>query len=170
MAKSNICTRNINWETGVETFTFAENAGVVEFDYNKCSDEMKRQLGIFGANHKIGDTFAGKTPQEGHERAATMAERLLAGEWAKERESAGPRPSMVVDAVVAVLVAAGQEVDDKRRAGIVKKTSGKEARERTLANPKYKAAYEELKAKAAADRAKAAKAAAKESDADLGDF
>jgi len=124
-----------------------------------------------GLSQKLGDSYASaKTPEDAVESFETLYERLTGGEWVKAREGGGPRPSMVVDAIVAALVDAGEEVDDTRRAGIVEKVKTKEGRAAALANPAIKAQYEAVRAEAAKAKAKAAKDAAKTSESDLSEF
>lgn len=45
-------------EAGTVTFEFGEGVEDVVFDYDKCSDAMKRQLGLHGASQKGGDSYA----------------------------------------------------------------------------------------------------------------
>jgi len=113
-----------------------------------------------GLAQKLGDTYAGKTVAEAIEAVETVLERLAADDWVKAREGAGARPSLVVDAIIAALVAAGQVVDEARKAGIVEKTKDKADRDAALANPVIKAEYERIKAERAAARASKAAAAA----------
>ncbi len=113
-----------------------------------------------GLAQKLGDTYAGKTVSEAIDAVETVLERLAADDWVKAREGAGARPSLVVDAIIAALIAAGQSVNDERRASITAKTKDKADRDSALGNPVIKAAYEKIKADRAAERAsKAADAA-----------
>ncbi len=82
----------------------------------------------------------------------------------------GERPSMVVDAVAAALVAAGEEVDDDRRKAIHEKVKTKEGRKAALANPAINAQYEAVRAAKAKEKADAAKKSAKAADDDLSAF
>lgn len=125
-----------------------------------------------GISQKLGDAYAGAKgdADEAVEAFETLIERLKLGEWVKAREGGGPRPSMVVDAIVAALQDNGEEVDDARRAAIMAKVKGPEARKGALANPVINAHYERLKLEAAKDRAKKAADKAKGAEASLGDF
>ena len=130
------------------------NDHVVTMTLKSLEKDIVTNLALHGLSQKLGDSYAGaESVDEAIERCTTIAERLQQGEWIKPRESAGPRPSMVVDAVVAALVANGEEVDDTRRAAIAEKTKGKEGRERALANPAIRAQYETIRATRAAKRA-----------------
>ncbi len=125
-----------------------------------------------GFSQKIGDVYANaaKKNLDPLEEAMSLYERLVGGDWVKEREAAGPRPSLVVDAVVRSLTNAGQEVNEDRKAAIVAKLGSKEARDAALANPTIKAAYEAIKAERAQAKAQAAATKAQGDESSLGDF
>lgn len=114
-----------------------------------------------GIAEKVRDTFAGsESVGDAMEEAESIVERLLAGEWLAEREAAGPRPSMVVDAIIAAFADAGKTV---ARDAVMAKYTGKgteEARKTALKNPQVKAHFERLRAEAAAKRAEEAQKAA----------
>lgn len=134
-------------------------------------DNVRDAAAWHGISQKLGDSYASAKgdADEAVESFETLIERLKEGEWVKAREG-GARPSLVRDAVAALLVAKGEEVDEARLKAIAEKIKGKENREAALANPAIKAEYEKLKAKAAADRAKKAAEAAKGADEEATDL
>lgn len=147
-----------------------ENQPIV-VDTAKFNDEVKLHAQAHGASQRLGDAAAGSTsPEAAHEAISTVVETLMAGEWTTKREGAGPRPSLVLMAVEQALIADGQEVDDARRKTIAEKVKTAEDRKRVLANPKFRAEYDAIRAKALMEKAKTSKAEAKSADADLGDF
>ena len=175
MARQNkVCTKLTDLENRYICFQFHDfgegdkpgDGTNIIFDYGKAPAEIQAQLMAHGASQKGGDSYAGVHGDidKAIENCGTVIERMMNGDWVKEREAAGARPSMVVDAVVAALIADGQEVSDKRRAGIVGKVKTAAGRKRAMDNPQIKAHYEDLRAKAAAARAKKAKATAKTAD------
>ena len=171
MTRQSVCTKVVDLEAKSVTLQFHDfpadgkpgDGTNVVFVYGKASPEIQARLMAHGTSQKLGDSFAGVKGDidKGIENAQTVVERLQSGEWVRARESAGPRPSMVVDAVIAALIDDGQTVDDERRASITAKVRTSEGRETAMRNPAIKAQYETLRANAAAERAKAAKARAK---------
>jgi hypothetical protein len=121
-----------------------------------------------GLTAKVGDRFASAKgdAEAAYDAAAAMVERLVAGEWVKEGEGAGPRITLLVEAIVAAKAAAGQDADEAAIAAKLK--DNKELRDGALANPAIKAEYEKIRAARAAAKAKEAAKAAK--DADAGDL
>lgn len=62
-------------------FNFADGSKL-ECAYDALSDEMKRTVGIWGINHKVGDGFSSaKSVAEAYEMASAVWEGLLNGEW-----------------------------------------------------------------------------------------
>lgn len=124
--------------------------------------DIRGAFGWNGLAQKYGDTYAGaEDVEEAIERFETIGERLMSGEWVKAREGAGPMPSMVFDAVMEVLAAKGQDVDEKTEAKIRDHLSTVAGRKSALEKATVKAAYERLRAARQADRVKAADKAAK---------
>ena len=159
-AGPNVVALKFEFADGTEITIGKENVGAT------C------QIAAFwhGLAQKIGDTYAGKTLAEAIEVVETVLERLAADDWIKAREGAGVRPSLVVDAIIAALKAAGQVVGDDRRAAIHDKTKTKEARDDALANPAIKAQYERIRAERATAKADAAARVAEGSDSTLEAF
>lgn len=157
-------------EAAVLRFAFS-NGTTHDISLDELPDNIKAAAAWHGLSQKCGDSYAGAKgdADEAVESFETLLERLKLGEWVRAREG-GPRPSLVVDAVVAALEEAGETVDDARKAAIVEKVKGKEARDATLANPVFRAHYERLKAEAAKARAKKAADAAKGAELDLSNF
>lgn len=161
VAKKVIPVDNSGNVTGTLKFNFTDG-NVVEFDLAKVSDAIKTRLAYHGAGQKIGDSFSSAKGDvaEAIENATAIVEMLYGGEWSAERESAGPRPSLVADAVIAAKRAGGLPVDEE---AIKAKYLGKDGaahRKTALDNKQVKAEYERLKLEAQQARAKEAADAA----------
>lgn len=119
-------------------------------------------LGWFGISEKYGNAYAGAKgdADTAEEAFLSMQEQLQGGTWVEKAE-VGPRPSLIADAIIAALTAAGQKVDEKRAASVREKVKDKATRDGALKDPVIKAEYEAIKAKRAAERAKAARDLAK---------
>lgn len=124
--------------------------------------DIMRCLEWFGISEKYGNAYAGSKgdADAAEELFLSMQEQLQSGTWVEKAE-AGPRPSLIADAIIAALNSAGQEVDEKRAASVREKVKDKSTREGALKDPVIKAEYEAIKAKRAAERAKAAAKLAK---------
>jgi hypothetical protein len=120
-----------------------------------------------GISQKLGDTYAGKDAAEAAEEVQSLLERLQSGDWIKAREGGGPRPTLVIEAIVCALIDNGEEVSDERRATIAAKVNTPTERKRALKQPAVQAHFERLKAERAAD--KAAKAA-EDADGEVNDL
>ena len=101
---------------------------------------------------------------ERYEETLGLIERLMADDWLKARESAGPRVSLILEAVVDVLTAAGREVDEKELAELLK---DKDERKAAMENPRIKLAYEKIKIARQQARLDKLEAAAADDDSDL---
>lgn len=184
-ARGSLCTKSYIQKDGEELTKHAtpETIGV-QFKWadgestNVMFDDIGKGCRIAGLAHgisqKLGDSYAGcKTPEdarEGDGNFLTVLELLQADNWVTQRKGAGPRPTMLLDAVVAALVANGEEVDAERRARITEKLVNADDRKATLNNPAVNAQYERIKAERAVKRAKEAQSEATASKADLSAF
>ena len=126
-----------------------------------------------GLSQKIGDAYAGAdSVEQAIESAQAVIERLGVDDWVKARESAGPRVTILADAIKVCLEANGETVDDARYQSIrTEKLKTKEQREGALANPAVKAEYERIRTEKQKARQKIADSAAKDAGpADLSAF
>lgn len=162
--RAKIMKKDYDVETGVATLAFTDGQ-VIEIKLDALKPKLIRQAALHGILQKIGDAAAGKgsNPEEAYEACMGVFERLQGGEWQKPSEKGeGARPSMVIEAVMQVLSAAGK---NPVLADVQARYTGEGAEEKrkaALTNPQVKAAYEKLKADAAVARAqKAAEAASK---------
>ena len=123
-----------------------------------------------GISQKIGDAFASAKGDAGaaFESASALLEVLASGDWVQKGESAGPAPTMILEAIIRGIEATGEVVDDARRVGIVEKLKDKATRKGALENPAIAAHYETIRAERA--QAKAADAAEKVTELDTIDF
>jgi hypothetical protein len=134
------------------TVKLLETGETATIDVASLSDEIRAQAICHGLLQKIGDAAAGKSGDEAAEAVLAVVERLRAGDWTIKGE-AGPRPTLVAEAVMAVCDADGVAYD---RAAVIAKYTGKDgepARKKALANPAVRAAYEAKRAEAAVARA-----------------
>jgi len=90
-----------------------------------------------------------------------MFEQIAGGTWVTEA-TAGDRPSMVCDAIIAALEANGEKVDEKRRDAIREKIKDKDVLAGAKKDDAVKAQLERIKAERAVARAKEAAKKAKD--------
>lgn len=131
-----------------------------------------RSLAWHGLKQLIGDSRADEVKKGAeaiHDGLLARLERLLGGDWVKEGERAGPRPTLLAEAVIRVLRERGDDVDEARAESIREKLKDKAVRESTMANATYAAMFEKIKAERQAERAKDAAKKAKEAAAAGGD-
>ena len=142
----------------------------VQVDLAKVGPKCTAALAWHGLSQKLGDAYAKLRGADAVEALETVYELLKNDEWMKAREgAAGPRPSLVIDAVVAFLVAHGETVDEARMESIKAKVSDKAGRAKALANPGIQAEYDKIRAARAAEKAvKSAAAAAEATPEELG--
>lgn len=170
--KSSVCKKVYVDANGEETRSVTPDTVELQFRFEngnthkrKPSDypkEIEHCLAFFGVSEKDGNAYAGSKgdPDVAEELFLSMDEQLMGGTWVEKAE-AGPRPSLIADAIIAALVSAGQKVDDTRATAIREKVKDKDTREGALKDPVIKAEYEAIKAKRAAERAKDAAKKAK---------
>ena len=99
-----------------------------------------------------------------------MLERLVADEWVKPGEGAGPKTGVLLQAIQNAKEAEGDPMDEDRVAAAREKIATKEGREGAMANASVHAEYKKLQAESAAKRAVDAVAKAKKSDDTLEGF
>ena len=129
------------------TFEFAE------FDDQMVSlsdipENVRVALAWHGLSQKLGDSYANaskKPAEDCYDSFQSTLERLVAGDWVKAREAAGPRTSMVFEAVLAVMSAAGKPADDATQKTIREALGEKAERDRAMADARVKLAYEKIK-------------------------
>ncbi len=170
--KVSVCKKVYVSKNGTETRSATPDAVELQFQFAngnthnvKLSDhnpEILSCLTFFGVSEKYGNSYAGAKGDAGdaEEKFLSMQEQLKGGTWVEKAE-AGPRPSLIADAIIAALTNAGEKVDDARAASVREKVKDKATRDGALKDPVIKAEYEAIKASRAIERAKAAKAAAK---------
>lgn len=154
--------------------TVFSNGEEHDINLSDLSKEMLACAALQGLSIKVQRAFASAngSVDDAVEAYLTVRENLLAGTWNTKREGAGPRLSILAEAIAAALEEKGQTVDDARMASIVAKLSDEsgDAKELAMKDLKVKAHYERIKAERAAERAsKAAEAANGESDSNIAD-
>lgn len=168
MAKTKRLERDWNENFTVGTIKHLATGEVLSFDLANFDgttanlSETARRLLIHGWHQKVGDGIADTAKfanaAEEFDAMAAIHERLMEGTWTKDRESAGPRSNMVVEAVARAFAEAGREVD---KAALIAKYTGKDAgdaRKFAMTNEAVKRHYLAIQAERAA--AAAAKAPA----------
>jgi hypothetical protein len=140
-------------------FAFANGEQVV-VDPAKFNDFTRTAAMYHGLSQKLGDAYASsKDADEAWEKFESLREQLEAGNWLAERESAGPRISLVVKAIVAAKAKAGVTVTEEEVAAKYNEMD-KERQKTVLQDPRINAEYQRIRAEQAAERAaKAAEAA-----------
>lgn len=163
--KVKFCDKEYDMDTGVVSFAFG-NGKALEFDLNKVSDDVRKQLALHGASQKIGDSFAGVKGNyaEGTQNAQDTIDQLYAGVWKAAREDdARPRLAELAEAIARIK---GVELD-KATAAVEKATD--DQRKQWRSNAKVKAVIAQLRAEKAAAALKDAEAqGAQELNVDLG--
>ena len=179
--KASVCKKVYVAKDGTETRSATPDAVELQFRFENgnthkvaLSDhnpEILSCLTFFGISEKYGNSYAGAKgdPADAEEKFLSMQEQLKGGTWVEKAE-AGPRPSLIADAIIAALKSAGQTVDEKRAGAVREKVKDKATRDGALKDPVIKAEYEAIKAERAVERAKAAKALAKGETVSVGGF
>lgn len=135
------------------------SGGVVTCTVTELAEDMQRAAAFHGLSQKIGDTYAGKDADDALEGAEALWERIQEGHWVAERESAGPRTSLLEEAIKAACGAIGQPVAENLSEML--KGMDDAARKGLLADARVRAQYERIRAERQAQKAaKAAEAAA----------
>ncbi len=134
------------------------NVAAITFEFADFDDQMvsltdipepvRVALAWHGLSQKLGDSYANaskKPAEDCYDSFQSTLERLVAGEWVKAREAAGPRTSMVLEAVLAVMAAAGKPADEATKKAIAEALGEKSERDRAMADARVKLAYEKIR-------------------------
>ena len=159
-------SRHASPEAAALLFKFAEGEEH-KVSLSDFPEETLRAAAWHGLSQKLGDSFASAkdsddTPEE---MFLNQYDALKRGDWVKERASAGPRTTMVAEALHRAVPSKYPTVDDAQAAV---SAWSKEEREGKLKVPALAAKIAEVKAERAAEAA--AKAAAKAGDGDTSDL
>lgn len=96
-AKKKFCDKDWDSETGIVFFNFG-NGKSLEFDTNKLTVEMQKELMFHGASQKIGDSYAGKSKTNDYAGAISAAQgvmdQLYAGDWRSAPGEGEGRPRL----------------------------------------------------------------------------
>lgn len=145
-------------------FRFA-NGTTESIDPNALTPDIRTAAMFHGLSQKLGDAYASsKDVDEAYEKFMAMKEQVEAENWLAERESAGPRISQVILAIVAAKAAAGVEVTEAEVAEKYK-AMDKDQQKSLMKDPRINAQYQRIKAEQAAARAEKAMAAAEGAEA-----
>lgn len=121
-----------------------------------------------GISQKLGDEYSGaKTADEAEEAFLALLERLTDGDWATERAEAGPRTSLIFEAICIAYERAGKPLTDEQKTE--KREALKDAATRKAAqeHPAIAAVYLELQAQRAVEKANKAREALANSGLEL---
>lgn len=150
---------------GVEVLRFEfANGNSYAVQLGDFPEAVLRSATWHGLAQKMGDEYSGaKSPDEAEEAFLNVRERLMAGDWVTERQAAGPRISLVLEAVMTAYQEAGKPLDaaaiEERREGL----KDAAVRKAALEHPAINAVYLRLQAERAAKKAAFAAAKAAES-------
>jgi hypothetical protein len=170
--KAKVLDRDWNEDHTIGTIKHIPTGEVLTLDLTALgigtAPEVARQLAIHGWHQKVGDTVAktSDNPEADFDKMASIHERLLSGMWTVARESAGPRPTLVAEAVMRVASARGVTFNREK---VIAKYSGKDgeaARKAAMEKADVVAAYKTIIAENAAKRAQEATAKLGESTTD----
>ncbi len=141
------CEKEYDLDTGVVYFSFG-NGKMLEFDTNRCSEEIRKTLLLHGASQKIGDSFAGAKQNYavGIESAQDVIDQLLAGAWRAGRGEGESRPRL---AELAEAIARIKSVVIEKATVAVEKATD-EQRKAWRLNAKVKAVIAQIRAEKAA--------------------
>ena len=155
--------RKIDVETGDVTFTIVETGKTLVVNANELPDEIRTRVVMHGLNAKIGDSAADPEVDAFVQLSSTW-EQLREGTWNVRGGGGGPRVTVLAEAMH--LVQSGEltldEVVDKLEA-----MSKEQRRDIPKKYAKVKSAMEEIRAKRATEKSKAAKKAAAGDDSNL---
>jgi hypothetical protein len=143
-----------------------ESGEVFEHSLSDFSEGVLAAAAAFGLVTSITNTVGGKalSAQERAELIADRLETLLEGDWAAERQS-GPRSSQLLEAIIRVRTDGGATTTPEQREALaLRLKNDPEAVKAYLGNAKVAAAYADIKAKAALERAKKLAGKAEDSD------
>lgn len=170
--KNAVCTKVYVDGDGAEHRSAVADAIRLEFRFKNGKTEavakgdnpadIEARLDWFGRSEKYGNFYAGVKgdSEAAYESFMTGRELLAGGEWSERKEGMGPRPSMLINAILAALKKAGQAIDEATEASIREEAKDKAFREAALTKPAVKAEYEGLRLAAMQARhAEAVKAA-----------
>lgn len=147
---------SLKWAaTGEEVYT----------DLAAVPEVNKANLLVFGAITNFTNAAGGK--DSSFQDLLDRREVVMAGEWAEAAGEGGPSPTMLAEAVHRVRLAQGGKMSDGSEATLEAvtakvKTWDADTRKTVKADPLVAAAYAEIELERAKERAKKAKAAAKD--------
>ena len=80
-------------DTNVKISVLGGEKGEMVFDFNALPEDIRKTLGPFGLNHKLGDSAAGKEGTDAEDAINRVFEGLMAGDWSV-RAPAAPKVSV----------------------------------------------------------------------------
>lgn len=144
--KPKFAEKEYDMDTGLVSITFG-NGKTVDFDLNRASEEIRKQLALHGASQKIGDSYAGAKGNysEAVQSAQDVIDQLYAGVWRAAREDdARPRLAELAEAIARI-----KQVDLEKATAAVEKGTD-EQRKSWRSNAKVKAVIAQIRAEKAA--------------------
>lgn len=160
-------TRSWNKDATVLQFAF-ENGEKIAVNPNDFPEEMRVAFMFFGVSEKLGNAYASsKDADDAWEKFESLREQIMAGNWVSERESAGPRISLMIKAIVAAKLAQGVTVTE---ADVAAKYAAldKDGKAQVAKDPFINAEYQKLRAQEAMARAQKAADATKDATPSTG--
>ena len=141
------CDKDYDLDTGVVYFSFG-NGKTLEFDTNRCNEEIRKTLVLHGGSQKVGDSFAGAKGNFalGIQSAQDVIDQLYAGAWKAGRGEGEARPRL---AELAEAISRIKSVIIERATAAVEKASD-EQRKAWRLNAKVKSVIATIRAEKAA--------------------
>lgn len=166
--RNRIASKATHVETQTVTFTFLDPEGNPSGDpivakLSDLSETIRTQLALHGLSQKLGDSYAGAESLEAARGSVTgTLQQLVNGTWTQRSSGGGSKTSDLAEAVAQLKNAPVEDVAAK-----LAQLSDEDVKA-IRANAKVKAIMAEIKAKRAAEKARAAKKDAKDAgDLDL---
>jgi len=178
MAKEVKCTKRYISADDVEgKQSYFAGASALEFRFangetetvkpNDLDDSIKLAAMFHGLSQKLGDAYASsKDADEAYDKFMSLKERIEIGEWLAERQSAGPRISQVIRALVAAKAASGVTITEEDMAAKYHALD-EDQKKAIVKDPRVDAQLQKIKAEAAAARAAKAAEAAQGAEGDI---
>ncbi len=132
--------------------------------FSKIPEASKLCAMAFGIRQRLQNTYASAAKEgieAGIEAFDSVLEFLYAGNWVQEGEKAGPRLTVILEAVVAAKAGQGAEMDEKAIDALREKLKDKDFRDGVKANEFVEVEMKRIERERAQAREKSAKDKAK---------
>ena len=147
-----------------------ETITITKEDVDGLPGNVHAAMGWHGLGNKLLDSYSGqaKSDETPWDIMGSVWEAMQSGIWVKRGESAGPRSTLLLEALQRARVAAGKEVTPEWTAKAAESIKTPEQKKAAKANKVIAKHLAEIEQERAAARLKAANKAAKDGDDDDG--